>query len=80
MPRHQSPNVPPTLGPALRAARIGAGLSHAEAAKGAGVALATLENWEAGRTEPRCSQVLRLARLFEVPPSSLFGILDGAES
>lgn len=73
MPRYQAEHVPPHLGPALRAARLGAGKTLAESAQAAFVDLTTLENWEQGRTDPRCGQVLRLALFYGVPPLDLFG-------
>lgn len=72
MPRHQSAHVPPALGPALRLARTRAAKTQTEAAAAAQVDLSTLLNWEGGRTEPKCSQVLRLALFFGVAPLDLF--------
>lgn len=76
MPRHQSAHVPPALGPALRQAREHAQKTQAEAATSLNVDPSTIENWEAGRTEPKCGQVLRLALFFGTRPLDLFRALD----
>jgi DNA-binding XRE family transcriptional regulator len=75
MPRHQSAHVPPALGPALKAARVHAGKTVSQAAEAVNVDPSTLDNWESGRTEPRCSQVLRLALFLEARPLDLFRTL-----
>lgn len=71
-----SGDAPRALGHALASARRAAGRTRAETAQALSVAPETVANWEAGRTEPRCSQVLRLALFLDTRPLDLFRAMD----
>jgi transcriptional regulator with XRE-family HTH domain len=76
MPRYRTPRpIDPELGPRLRAAREGASLAQEEASRSLRVDVGTLGNWEASRTEPKVSQLLRMARLYQCEPSDLLGVI-----
>jgi transcriptional regulator with XRE-family HTH domain len=51
----------------IRQLREAKGLTPVELAATLKVSLATVYNWEAGKHEPRASQLRDLARLFRVP-------------
>jgi transcriptional regulator with XRE-family HTH domain len=56
----------------LRVARERAGLSQAEVARRLGMSPAsksTLSAWESGNREPPLATIIRLARLYRVPPA-----------
>ena len=55
----------------LAAARVNAGFNQREAAEKLGICLATLVNWETGRTFPTARKIQILCHLYEVPVSSL---------
>ena len=50
----------------LKAARVNAGLTQAEAAAKLGIAQSTLKNWEYGHTDPKLPQFMKLCRLYGV--------------
>jgi len=50
----------------VRELREAKGITPVQIAAHMGVALATVYNWEAGKHEPRASQLRELARLFGV--------------
>lgn len=56
----------------LKAARINAGLSQTTAAKNLKISIATLKNWEAGKTFPRQPQIEALCALYSVSYDNLF--------
>ncbi len=64
MPRYASPETDPTLGPRLRSGRVLAGLTREQAALAIGACLASLENWEAGRAEPKARFLPRMAKAY----------------
>jgi transcriptional regulator with XRE-family HTH domain len=51
----------------LEAARINAGLSQKEAAQRIGVNVATLSNWERGKTSPDVDKFKLLCAVYECP-------------
>lgn len=51
----------------LEAARINAGLSQKEAARRIGVNVATLSNWERGKTSPDVDKFKQLCAVYECP-------------
>lgn len=55
----------------LAAARVNAGLNQREAAEKLGICLATLVNWETGRTFPTARKIQLLCHLYEVPMNFL---------
>lgn len=71
MARYQSPNVLRALGPCLAKARLARGLKAHEAAAALEVSQDTLTGWELSRTEPRASQLMRLAVIYHVDPGLL---------
>lgn len=56
-----------TVATRIASARKQLGLTPHQLANRAGVKLITLENWEAGRTEPRSDKLMRLAGMLQVP-------------
>ena len=56
------------MGRAIRAERARAGLSQAKLAKKVGVVTGTLIHWEAGRREPRYTDLLTLSKQFKRKP------------
>ena len=56
----------------LKAARVNAGLSQAEAAKKIGVASSTLRNWEAGKTFPNQPKIEKLCEVYGIPFEVIF--------
>lgn len=58
---------------ALKEARVGAGLTQAEAAKAAGVPLGTLRRWEQGVNEPSIDCIIQLADVYGVSCDVLLG-------
>lgn len=61
---------------ALVLARRGAGKTQAQAAEALGVDPDTVSNWEQARSEPRASQIMRLALFYEVPAGNLFRVKE----
>jgi transcriptional regulator with XRE-family HTH domain len=69
-----------SFGSDLRALREEAGLSRAEAARRAGVAVSTLRSWEGDRGMPGLPAALRLAAVLGVPVERLTeGVEDPAD-
>lgn len=56
----------------LRAARINAGMKQKDAAKGIGVGVTTIINWENGKTAPRSDQLQELCELYKIPIDCVF--------
>ena len=56
----------------LKAARVNANLSQAEAAARIGVAVSTLKNWEAGKTFPKQPKIERLCEVYGISFDVLF--------
>lgn len=67
-------SFPDTLGGRLARARRTQGMAQSAAARALGVSLRCLGLWEQGATEPRASDLLRLALLYKVAPSTLLGV------
>lgn len=55
----------------LRAARVNAGMTQAEAAKSAGVDKATIVNWERGKTSPRIDDIKNLCKIYKIDLNNL---------
>ena len=49
----------------LAAARVNAGLNQQEAAKALGVSVATLQNYESGKTVPQWGTVQKIERVYK---------------
>ena len=56
----------------LKAARVNANLSQAEAAAKIGVAVSTLKNWESGKTFPTQPKIERLCDVYGISFDVLF--------
>lgn len=56
----------------LKAARVNANLSRAEAAAKIGVAVSTLKNWENGKTFPNQPKIQRLCEVYGISFDVLF--------
>ncbi|MCP5150324.1 MAG: helix-turn-helix transcriptional regulator [Ectothiorhodospiraceae bacterium] len=56
-----------TVGSRIRLAREAAGITARDLARQLGVRLRTLQDWEAGRAEPRANRITTLAGLLNVP-------------
>jgi transcriptional regulator with XRE-family HTH domain len=65
--------IDPGLSLRLRSAREGAGLTRLTASAALGLSVDTLEDWEHGRTEPRVSDLWRLATTYGVTVVGLLG-------
>lgn len=55
----------------LAAARVNAGLTQQEVIKALRISKNTLVNWEKGKSEPKATQLLRLAELYNIPVDNL---------
>lgn len=51
----------------LEAARVNAGLTQGEAAKELGIHIATLVNYEKGRTSPKHTVAMKMVELYGIP-------------
>lgn len=56
----------------LAAARVNSGLNQSEFAREMGVSLATITNWEKGRTEPDATQLRKISQLSGIPMDYIF--------
>ncbi|MBR5874499.1 MAG: helix-turn-helix transcriptional regulator [Oscillospiraceae bacterium] len=56
----------------LKAARVNANLTQAEAAAKLGVAVSTLKNWETGKTFPNKPKIDRLCEVYGITFDVLF--------
>lgn len=56
----------------LAAARVNSGLNQSDFARELGVSLATVTNWEKGRTEPDVTQLRKISRLSGIPMDFIF--------
>lgn len=56
----------------LPAARVNKGLTQADAAKEIGISVATLKNWESGKSFPKQPQIERLCEVYGVTYDDLF--------
>jgi len=56
----------------IAAARVNSGLNQRQFANEIGVSLATITNWEKGKTEPDTSQLRRISQLSGIPMDYIF--------
>lgn len=56
----------------LAAARVNAGMSQQEAAKALGISVATLQNYESGKTIPQWSTVQKIEDVYKFPVDYIF--------
>ena len=56
----------------LKARRLIAGLTQAEAAKAAGVSRTALSRWEAGKSSPTAETLVKLATIYKCAPGDFF--------
>ena len=56
----------------LEAARVNAHFTQREAAKALGISVATLQNYESGRTAPDWKLVRRIEELYQYPIDFIF--------
>lgn len=56
----------------IAAARVNSKLNQREFAEKIGVSLATVTNWEKGKTEPDVSQLREISRLSGIPMDYIF--------
>lgn len=56
----------------IAACRVNAGLTQREFADKVGVSLATITNWEGGKSEPDLSQVRKISELSGIPLDFIF--------
>lgn len=56
----------------ISAARVNSGLNQRQFANEIGVSLATITNWEKGKTEPDTSQLRRISQLSGIPMDYIF--------
>lgn len=56
----------------IAAARVNSGLNQSDFARELGVSLATVTNWEKGRTEPDVTQLRKISRLSGIPMDYIF--------
>lgn len=55
----------------LEAARVNAGLTQKEAAKRLNVNVATVANWESGKTTPNAEIFIKLCKLYNCPVNAI---------
>lgn len=58
----------------LKARRLIAGLTQAEAAKAAGVSRTALSRWEAGKASPTAETLVKLAAIYKCTPGDFFAL------
>ena len=75
MARWQSGRTDPETGARLATARVNKGLTQLDAAKGVGVSVFTITNWEHARTEPTASQLKTLCCLYGITPNQILGVV-----
>lgn len=56
----------------LKAARVNAGLTQAEAAKKINVSTSTLKNWEKGATFPKQPHILKICEVYGIQYDHIF--------
>jgi transcriptional regulator with XRE-family HTH domain len=56
----------------IAAARVNSGCNQREFADKLGVSLATITNWESGKTEPDVSQLRKISELSGIPMDYIF--------
>ena len=55
----------------LEAARVNAGLTQKEAAERLNVNVATVANWESGKTTPTAENFIKLCKLYNCPVNAI---------
>lgn len=55
----------------LEAARVNAGLTQKEAAERMNVNVATVANWESGKTTPNAENFIKLCKLYNCPVNAI---------
>lgn len=56
----------------IAACRVNSGLNQREFAEKIGVSLATVGNWESGKTEPDLSELRKISNLSGIPMDFIF--------
>lgn len=56
----------------IAAARVNSGLNQRQFANEIGVSLATITNWEKGKTEPDSSQLRKISQISGIPMDYIF--------
>lgn len=56
----------------IAACRVNAGLNQRDFADKIGVSLATVTNWESGKTEPDLSELRKISKLSGIPMDFIF--------
>lgn len=56
----------------LAAARVNSGMKQRDFAEKLGVSLATITNWEKGKSEPDVSQLRKISQLSGIPMDFIF--------
>ena len=56
----------------LKAARVNADLTQADAARKMGVSVNTMLSWEQGQTSPSIKQAVALSELYRMPLDNIF--------
>jgi transcriptional regulator with XRE-family HTH domain len=64
-------NTDMTIGMTIKVARERIGLKQNEAAELIGVSLQTYNKWENNKTEPKASQIAKLADVIKISPNSI---------
>lgn len=65
-------NIPSVPKISIAACRVNAKLNQREFANKIGVSLATITNWEHGKTEPDSTQLRTISRLSGIPMDFIF--------
>ena len=56
----------------IKAARVNSEMNQSEFAREIGVSLATVTNWERGKTEPDASQLRKISEISGIPMDFIF--------
>lgn len=56
----------------IAACRVNAGLNQREFAERIGVSLATITNWESGKSEPDLSELRKISQISKIPMDFIF--------
>lgn len=72
---------PAQIGDIIRARREGMGLTHEQLAEQTGITVAVIKKWEKGKiAEPRIDLASNLARVLDLPTSTLLGVQEDETS
>lgn len=74
--RQEASQVRQSVGEAIRAQRTRCGMTQEFVAEALGVSRQAVSKWERGAADPSTSNLLALAKLFDIPPEEL---LRGAQ-